>query len=93
MKIEIHDSKNIYTIDLFDEYDTSLNLSSMSRTTGYTCTACANMLLDNFFNEKGIVPLEIIGKNKISYDYIINYLKDRKVNLKTNKKEKNETIN
>ena len=65
----------------------------MSRTTGYTCTACANMLLDKSFNEKGIVPLEIIGKNKKNYDYIINYLKDRKVVLKTNKKEKNGAIN
>ena len=64
MKIEIHDSKNIYTIDLFDEYDTNLNLSSMSRTTGYTCTACANMLLDKFFNEKGIVPLKSLEKIK-----------------------------
>ena len=64
MKIEIHDSKNIYTIDLFDEYDTSLNLSSMSRTTGFTCTACANLLIEKKFNKKGIIPLEIIGKNK-----------------------------
>jgi saccharopine dehydrogenase-like NADP-dependent oxidoreductase len=65
----------------------------MSRTTGYTCTACANMLIEKIFNEKGIIPLEIIGKNKINYDYIINYLKDRKVNLITNKKEKNGANN
>ena len=64
MKIEIHDSKNIYTIDLFDEYDTSLNLSSMSRTTGYTCTACANLIIIKILMKKGLFLLKLLEKIK-----------------------------
>jgi len=88
MKIEIHNSEKIFTIDLFDEYDPKLQMSSMSRTTGYTCTACADMLKKGIFKEKGIVPLETIGKNNTSYKHIIKYLENRNVKLTTSEKKK-----
>ena len=87
MKIEIDNEDYRYTIDLFDEFDIKKNQSSMSRTTGFTCTACANLISNNLISEKGIIPLEIIGKNNIHYDYIINYLKERNINLNTIKKK------
>ena len=86
MKIEINDLDHKYTIDLFDEFDKKKNQSSMSRTTGFTCTACANLIAKNLISEKGIIPLEIIGKNNSCYNYVINYLKERRINLITNKK-------
>ena len=64
----------------------------MSRTTGFTCTACANLISNNLISEKGIIPLEIIGKNNTYYDYIINYLKERNINLSTIKKNKMNQI-
>ena len=88
MKIEIDDEDYRYTIDLFDEFDIKKNQSSMSRTTGFTCTACANLISKNLISEKGIIPLEIIGKNNTHYDFIINYLKERNINLNTIKKNK-----
>jgi len=88
MKIEIDDEDYRYTIELFDEYDTKKNQSSMSRTTGFTCTACANLISKNLISEKGIIPLEIIGKNNTHYDFVINYLKERSINLNTIKKKK-----
>jgi lysine 6-dehydrogenase len=32
------------------------------------------------FNEKGVFPPELIGKHKVCFQYILNYLKDRNVN-------------
>lgn len=87
MKIEIHNSEKMFTINLFDEYDPKLQMSSMSRTTGYTCTACADLIKKSIFKEKGIIPLEIIGKNKQYYKYIMNYLKNRNVTLTTSEKK------
>lgn len=87
MKIEIHNSKKKFTINLFDEYDPKLQMSSMSRTTGYTCTACVDMIKKSIFKEKGIIPLEIIGKNKKYYNYIISYLKKRNITLTTSEKK------
>ena len=66
--------------NLLDFYDPDTRISSMARTTGYTCTAAVNMLAQNLFNEKGVFPPELIGKHKDCFNFILNYLKERKVN-------------
>jgi saccharopine dehydrogenase-like NADP-dependent oxidoreductase len=66
--------------DLYDEYDTNEKISSMARTTGFTATATADMILNNVFNEKGMFPPELVGKNPDCYNYILNYLKERNIN-------------
>jgi saccharopine dehydrogenase-like NADP-dependent oxidoreductase len=65
---------------LLDFYDHETKISSMARTTGYTCTAAVNLLIQNLFNEKGVFPPELVGKHKNCFDFIIEYLKERKVN-------------
>lgn len=64
---------------LYDEYDAATATSSMSRTTAYTCTAAVNLLSNNIFNEKGVFPPELIGKHRDCFDYILQYLAERKV--------------
>jgi len=88
MKIDIHAKNNQISIELFDEYDKKTNISSMARTTGYTCTACVNMLVENIFNKKGLFPLELIGNNKNNYSFIINYLEKRNVYIKISEQTK-----
>ena len=53
-----------YEYNLYDEYDKKTKTSSMARTTGYTCTAVANLILEKKFNHKGIIPPEYLGKEK-----------------------------
>ena len=83
MRIIIQGEKNgikkkiVY--DLYDEYDPVEKLSSMARTTGFTATAAADMILNNVFNEKGIFPPELVGKNPACYNYILGYLKERNI--------------
>jgi len=67
------------TYNLYDEYCKETQTSSMARSTGYTATASANMLLEGLFNEKGVFPPELIGKHEVCFNYILNYLKDRNV--------------
>ncbi len=64
---------------LYDEYDAATQTASMSRTTGYTCTAAVNLVAEGLFNEKGIFPPELIGKHKPCFDFIMAYLEDRNV--------------
>ncbi len=71
--------------NLLDRFDDASQTSSMSRTTGYTCTATANAFAEGLFNEKGVFPPELVGKNKNCFDYILNYLRIR--NVIWNKKE------
>ncbi len=66
--------------DLYDEYDRITGLSSMARTTGFTATACLDLVIKGLFTEKGIFPLELVGKNKGCFDFVIEYLKDRNIN-------------
>ncbi len=72
--------KKEITYDLYDEFDPVKKLSSMARTTGFTATAAADMILNNVFNEKGMFPPELVGKNPECYKYIMAYLKERNIN-------------
>ncbi len=64
---------------LLDNYDRENQIISMARTTGYTCTAVANLVLDGNFNRKGINPPEFVGEDENNFDFVINYLKERGV--------------
>lgn len=64
---------------LLDRYDPETGVSSMSRTTGYTCTAGAGLLLNGLFTEKGCFPPEIIGMKDTCFDYVLNHLKERNI--------------
>lgn len=68
--------------NLHDEYCTTTQTSSMSRTTGYTATAAANMFLKGLFKEKGVFPPELVGKNEACCLYILDYLKERGIKYK-----------
>lgn len=67
------------TYNLHDEYCHDTKTSSMSRTTGYTATAAANMFLEGLFSEKGVFPPELVGKHEVCFKYFLNYLKERNI--------------
>ncbi len=73
-----------YEYNLLDRTDKKTQTLSMARTTGYTCTAAVNLVIDEKFNQKGICPPEYLGGH---YDFIVNYLEERGVVYK--KIEKN----
>jgi saccharopine dehydrogenase-like NADP-dependent oxidoreductase len=70
-----------YQYDLFDQYDIKTGVASMSRTTGYTCTAVANLILDGKFKSPGLHPPELLG-NEANVKYILDYLSKRNVHYK-----------
>jgi lysine 6-dehydrogenase len=50
-----------HTYDLLDHYDTVTNTPSMTRTTGYTCTAAVRLLEAGLYTRPGITPPELLG--------------------------------
>jgi lysine 6-dehydrogenase len=84
MKVIIDGFKNGNKIrveyDMLDHYDPESKISSMSRTTGYTCTAAVELIAQNLFSEKGVFPPELVGKHKACFDFVLNYLLERGVN-------------
>lgn len=72
--------KKRYTYDLFDRYSHETKTSSMARTTGYTATAAANLVLNAQYKKKGIISPEMLGEDEGAFSFILSYLKNRKVN-------------
>ena len=85
MKVLMKSNQKTIEYNLLDRYDVATKTSSMSRTTGYTCTASANLIAKNLFNEKGVFPPELVGKHKACFDFVMHYLQQR--NVIWNKKE------
>jgi lysine 6-dehydrogenase len=83
MRIKVSGTKNgmpeTTTYDLYDEYDPKTQMSSMSRTTGYTCTGSLHLIMNGLFTEKGVFPPELVGKNAGCFDFIMEYLRERGV--------------
>ncbi len=70
------------TYDLYDEYNPATATSSMARTTGYTATAVADLILDGQLTSTGIIPPEYIGRDETCFDYITGQLKKHGIEIK-----------
>lgn len=69
--------------NLLDRYDPVTDQSSMARTTGYTCTAVANLMLDGKIRRTGICPPEFIGEDAANTAFILDYLNARNIQFVT----------
>lgn len=78
-------SKEI-TYELYDEFDEREKLSSMARTTGFTATGTAEMILNKIFTDKGVLPPELVGRDPVCFTFIISYLQARNVNFKVSQR-------
>jgi saccharopine dehydrogenase-like NADP-dependent oxidoreductase len=67
---------------LFDSYDVKTQTTSMARTTGYTCASVANLVLNGDYKEKGISPPEYVGRDQFCFNYVLDYLAGRSVNIR-----------
>jgi len=67
------------TWDLLDEFDHGRGVTSMARTTGYTCTAAVRALASGLYEKPGLVPPEVLGRTPGVYDFIVARLAERGV--------------
>ena len=49
----------------------------MARTTGYTCSAAAWLVLKGLFTKKGICPPELLGSEEGCFKRLLNYFEER----------------
>lgn len=70
-----------YTYLLYDERDQKSGVSSMARTTGYTCSAVARLILENKITEKGVIPPEFLGMDSYLFNEVKNYLAKKNIKL------------
>ncbi|NQV15842.1 saccharopine dehydrogenase NADP-binding domain-containing protein [bacterium] len=75
-----------YKYELLDYYEPKTGISSMSRTTGYTCSVITRLILEGHYQRKGISPPEFVGAQAGCYDIVLNQLMDKGVHYKVIKK-------
>jgi len=66
--------------NLYDRYDKQNQTISMARTTGFTCAAAANLVLEGLYNAPGVSPPEYVGRIPDCFEFIMKYLGSRGVN-------------
>jgi len=69
-----------YQYNLLDRYQDKT--ISMARTTGFTCTAVANLIINETYNKTGISPPEYLGEH---FNFIKKYLEKRNVKYNVKK--------
>lgn len=79
MRVTLKGEDKTIEYNLLDRYDPATDISSMARTTGYTCTAAVNLITQKLFTKKGVFPPELIGPDKACFDFVLNYLHQRNV--------------
>lgn len=82
MQVKVHSGGTTICYDLLDKYDPVTGISSMARSTGYTCTAAVELVLQHKFNTAGVFPPEFVGKDAACFDFVLNYLQQRGVSWK-----------
>ena len=68
-----------YTYHLLDRFNRDTQTISMARTTGYTCNAVVELVLDGSYNQLGISPPEFVGRASGCYARVVEYLAKRNV--------------
>ncbi|MEE2700271.1 MAG: saccharopine dehydrogenase C-terminal domain-containing protein [Bacteroidota bacterium] len=63
-----------YTYYLLDRFQD--NTTSMARTTGFTCAAIVNLVIEGSYNRIGISPPEYLGEH---FNFVKEYLAEREV--------------
>ena len=70
-----------YVYRLLDRTDERTGTSSMARTTGYTCTAAARLVLEGLFTQVGICPPEYVGADGTCFERVLADLAARGVRV------------
>jgi len=85
LKVEVSGVKNgrqmRYVYHLLDYYDEKRGITAMARTTAYSASIIAQLLLKKALKEKGVVPTEKIGKNNVLFRLFLDELEKRGIRI------------
>lgn len=68
-----------YRYDLYDTYDQATDTTSMARTTGYTCTGAARLILEGMLDVPGVIPPEKVATGEENFRFLLHHLEKRGV--------------
>lgn len=80
------DEAKRFQYDLFDITDNNSGLSSMARTTGFTASSIALLLMNGNIKNKGVITPEEIGEKSENFKFIVDHLEERGIILEVEQK-------
>ena len=89
MKVEVSGVKSgkhvSYTYHLLDKYDGKKGITAMARTTAYTASIIAQLILRKVIREKGVIPPERIGMSEKFFSTFLKELRNRGIEITESK--------
>ncbi len=76
----------LFRYQMLDRYDKKRHVTAMARTTAYTASTIAQLVVKKAIEEKGVMPPEKIGMNDKLYTKFMNMMKQRGVTVEEVKK-------
>jgi saccharopine dehydrogenase-like NADP-dependent oxidoreductase len=76
----------IYTYHMLDRYDKKHRVTAMARTTAYTTSVVAQLVVKKAIEEKGVIPPEKLGMNEKFYKKFMGLMKKRRIVVKETEK-------
>ncbi|MCJ7734119.1 MAG: saccharopine dehydrogenase NADP-binding domain-containing protein [Anaerolineales bacterium] len=84
LKGKVGEENIVYQYDLVDHFDEKTGITSMARTTGYTCTIVARQLLKGLIPLKGIAAPEYLGQIQGLFGDLLSEYQKRNIHLQEN---------
>ena len=89
MKVEVSGVRSgrhvSYSYHLLDQYDEKKGITAMARTTAYTASIIAQLVLRKVIREKGVVPPERIGMSEEFFSTFLKELRKRGIKITESK--------
>ena len=89
MKVEVSGVRSgrhvSYSYHLLDQYDEIKGITAMARTTAYTASIIAQLVLRKVIREKGVVPPERIGMSEEFFSTFLKELRKRGIKITESK--------
>jgi len=89
MKVEVSGVRGgrhvSYSYHLLDQYDERKGITAMARTTAYTASIIAQLILRKVIREKGVVPPEKIGMSEEFFSTFLKELRKRGIKITESK--------
>ena len=85
MRMEVEGTKDgqrvLHVYNILDYYEPETETSSMARTTGYMCTAMANVVARGLWSEPGVAAPETVGAREDCFEAVFRHLDERGVHI------------
>jgi saccharopine dehydrogenase-like NADP-dependent oxidoreductase len=81
LEVEVKGESEMIRYRMLDRFDEKNNITSMSRTTGYPLAVVSMMVAEKKVEQKGVIPLEILGSNKKLSELVLEELHKRNIRI------------